>query len=449
MQSLTIFGFESPEKPRTLKPRPLGLKGSMQIKWSSWSDFVVSVRGSGPEKLTYYGRNLTRQQRDAVSIASSSSKFFGEVSRHGLRGFFGQRRVVVFKEDGTVRDYSIKFDFSILDIFITVQGNIVVIALRPLSSPGYCYHDGCIAFKKDLRETRISLEFTDMIDFQSWLEAQSPLSPLPSSNCPQHRDANLGTSPQSSTFQQSSAEPDTDLMDLISQPKWLQKITNGALFVAIDEAGKVHTWTKDERYHDCLGRTPDLEYPGHKPSPVTYLSELVIEKIAIGGWMTAAIDTNGELFIWGHSPPGQDGELLVLAGKPNLEEKLRRGDSTEEDSSEEEGDEDDSAPADSALDEDELVKTVPLFIDGLPAKATHVAIGIGHVLVAAELHDHPRRTAVFGAGRGHVGQLGMGRSIDFLDTFSPIPFFDGADVKQVACAPFTSFVITHEKVEEE
>ncbi|KAF2659400.1 RCC1/BLIP-II, partial [Lophiostoma macrostomum CBS 122681] len=181
----------------------------------------------------------------------------------------------------------------------------------------------------------------------------------------------------------------------------------------------VYTWTTDRRFPACLGREATADAPAHMPSLIPYLSETRIVKIASGGYMTAALSSDGEFFLWGQACPGTEGEL-ALPKHPD-DERPEREASTVDD------------------DQDEIVKCVEIKMPGGDeARVVDVAVGHGHILVAVEVGED---TAVFAAGEGESGQLGLGEAIKFQSDFTEIPGLRGLKVKNMAAAGWSSWVV--------
>jgi alpha-tubulin suppressor-like RCC1 family protein len=199
-----------------------------------------------------------------------------------------------------------------------------------------------------------------------------------------------------------------------------QLVVNATTATALCSSGQVYTCTTDPRYPSALGRP----YTGTSTfEPVPYLSETRIKKIASGGYMTAAISEDGELFLWGQSNPGTEEELGVLqrldyvADAALEKETLIRGDAVQDDD----------------------VKVLNICIDGRSAIAYDVAIGCGHILVAAE--DETGEYVVFAAGCGAEGQLGTGRMVEYEKFFTEVVALRGKCIKQLAAAGWSSFIV--------
>ncbi|KAF3052186.1 hypothetical protein E8E11_007681 [Didymella keratinophila] len=205
-----------------------------------------------------------------------------------------------------------------------------------------------------------------------------------------------------------------------------QLVVNATTATALSPSGQVYTRTTDPRYPSTLGRP----YTGSsKFEPVPYLSETRIKKIASGGYMTAAISEDGELFLWGQSNPGTGEELGVL-------HRL---------------DYDDAAMSkktviygDTIQDDDVKVLNISIEGGGYYASsggcyAYDVAIGSGHILVAAERETG--ELVVFAAGCGAEGQLGTGRAVDYEKEFVEVVALRGKRIKQLAAAGWSSFVV--------
>lgn len=97
-------------------------------------------------------------------------------------------------------------------------------------------------------------------------------------------------------------------------PEELQQIVaNQTTFTALSkEGGRVYTWG-DGRYPNCLGREVSRNCPAQVPSLVEDLVELPggsIRKISSGGYVTAALTDDNDLYIWG----GRAGQKAILEG---------------------------------------------------------------------------------------------------------------------------------------
>jgi hypothetical protein len=200
-------------------------------------------------------------------------------------------------------------------------------------------------------------------------------------------------------------------------------ISNATSTTVLDANGKVWTATKDPRYPKTLGRP----YEGSSDfATIPYLSETIITKVVSGGYMTAAVSSDGELFLWGQVCPGSTGELRVLSG--NVEGTM-------------------SITGISAMGEqDEYVHCLEISIDGEEARAHDVAIGHGHILIAAEVQRAGMETirAVFAAGDNSRNQLGLGTTGEFRESFEEIVAWRGRRVAQLMSGGWTSFAVMAE-----
>ncbi|KAH7400003.1 regulator of chromosome condensation 1/beta-lactamase-inhibitor protein II [Cadophora sp. MPI-SDFR-AT-0126] len=100
----------------------------------------------------------------------------------------------------------------------------------------------------------------------------------------------------------------------LKAPEELQQIAaNQTTFTALStEGGRVYTWG-DGRYPNCLGREVTSECPAHIPNIVEDLTELPgggIRKISSGGYVTAALTDDNDLYVWG----GRAGQKAILEG---------------------------------------------------------------------------------------------------------------------------------------
>jgi hypothetical protein len=209
--------------------------------------------------------------------------------------------------------------------------------------------------------------------------------------------------------------------------KVVQLCSNSTTVTALS-LDAVYTSTRDPRYPQCLGRPYDGTVAFES---VSYLSETNITKIASGGYMTAAISDEGELFLWGQACPGSAGDLVVLKGNvldDRQSESKGTGISIEDE-------------------QDDFVKCLTVRIDGEAANVYDVAIGHGHILVAAEVAvlGSPVKRVVFAAGDSSKGQLGLSDVGDFVNDFEEISRLRGKKVEQLAAAGWSSLVVTREE----
>ena len=190
----------------------------------------------------------------------------------------------------------------------------------------------------------------------------------------------------------------------------------------LTRVAQVYTWSFDRRFPKCLGR-PFAEgigpYLNDSAAQIPYFSETKIQKIASGGYYSAAITDDGELYVWGQASPTPAGarcELGVLQDKADE-------------------------------DEDEFVRSVRLEIDGRPAKAVDVSVGWGHLLVVVEAKDDSQQltTAVFAAGRNEHGQLASLSRRGSVQKFAELPEFRGWAVEQLVCTGYTSYVVVRRR----
>jgi alpha-tubulin suppressor-like RCC1 family protein len=136
-----------------------------------------------------------------------------------------------------------------------------------------------------------------------------------------------------------------------------------------------------------------------------YKRTVHITKLASGGYMTAALSKDGELFIWGRSNPGCEKELADLGND-------KRG-------------------------------RVDTMYEGQEYTVKDVAVGFGHILYTA----HPKRgsksgTLLFAAGQNDCGQL-FASEPDFQESFLPVLGFGEFTMKKncLWAAGFSSWVV--------
>jgi hypothetical protein len=97
-------------------------------------------------------------------------------------------------------------------------------------------------------------------------------------------------------------------------------------------------------------------------------------------------------------------------------------------------------------DQDEMIKCLTVFVAGQEACVYDVAIGHGHVLVAAEVQQSGGNTrrAVLSAGVNTKGQLGLAPKSKSIQDFEEISEFRGAKIEQMVATAWSTLVVTLE-----
>ena len=377
-----------------------------KVVWSSWCDAVVAMQDAEHAwTLDYIGVGLTAAQsllirtsqdlRDALNVQGRVVNFFGSAMHEGLRGY------VITQETGNnancivllsteleieaglpeIEQLLVSGDHEIVDVKILSAGD-VLLGIR-LKSTG----EGQVVRLDGLQKLRSHINSKSPFPF-----VQPPLASfLP-----------------------------------------VQWCVNATTSTILDRDGKVYTFTSDSRYPMCLGRlcdgAPSFEL-------VTYLSETKVTKIASGGYMTAAISSEGELFVWGQVCPGSIWDLNVLTGK---EKTVAKGCSAAGMAKVSQ-----VRPAD-AQEQDVYVKSVETQIDGYAAQVRDVALGHGHVLIVAKVlcSDCNAMQTVFAAGDNTRGQLGLDRRIRFVEEFRELVELKGKRVTALSATGWSSFIAT-------
>ncbi|KAJ4369000.1 hypothetical protein N0V83_006082 [Neocucurbitaria cava] len=406
---LWAFGFnsQSPSAAKT-KCHPTSaatLKAeAIKVLWSSWCDAVIANQDTtGSQVIEYRGTGLTTAQknhivhskdiRDTLGKDETRISFFGSAMHDGLRGYAisseddsaTTNHIGVFATDlelaeglQEVQSHSIHGDHKILDIQVTSGGEVLLSMTNRSTTEG------------------------QIVRVPSVAELRSHLA--------QHTSPDRIADPPLACF---------------APTQWA---TNASSSTILDHDGKVYTSTWDPRYSKCIGRpyegTPSFE-------PVPYLSETNITKVASGGYMTAAVSSDGELFLWGQSCPGSQKELELLSGKETLSHN---------------GSE--ARPDRTGVwvegEQDEFVKCLTVYIDGEEATVYDIAVGHGHVLVAARVsgQDGGRKCALFAAGNDSRGQLGLNRKGEFAENFGEVVTLKGKWIEQIVAGGWSSFVLT-------
>lgn len=198
----------------------------------------------------------------------------------------------------------------------------------------------------------------------------------------------------------------------------VQLVAGATFFAVITLDGQVLTWSADTRYPRALGRTPNAEHLAIEPSPVIALSDIKITKISAcaGGWITAAISENRDLYLWGADGPS-------ATGIPESSRRLRM----------------EGLPAEG---EDVSLVNVGAGADGVGVDIMDVAVGSSHVIV---LDDSGK---IWTAGENNNGQLGLVDVVhEFAGTFRSVSCLGGKGEK-VWAADKGSMVLVEEDEEE-
>jgi hypothetical protein len=343
---------------------------NIRVLWSSWCDSVISSADDNDVwTVRYRGKNLTSGQaehitssdliRNAASQKGTTIDFFGSVMHEGLRGYvvLGMtNEVFIFSSNlelesgvAAIQSYQVVGDRKIASIRINSGGAYLVSTVNNSNSSNH------IVYFDTFESLRGSLE-----------------------------SGSISTS--------------TEMMATFNPVQWF---VNSTTVTARDSHGMTYTATRDPRYPKSLGRaythTTNFE-------PVDYLSETSIGKIASGGYMTAAVSSEGELFLWGQANPGSENQ-------------------------------------------DETVKCLNVMVQEEEAFVYDVAVGYGHVLVAAEVQKPGCATtrAVLRAGCNSKGQLGLPTRREFVEDFEAIAAFKDVKIQSLVATGWSTLVVTCEE----
>ncbi|CAO2650957.1 Nn.00g092540.m01.CDS01 [Neocucurbitaria sp. VM-36] len=409
---LFTFGFDAQSAPAansnsTTTPTATLKAEVIKVLWCSWCDAVIaSQNNTGLWTVDYSGTGLTAAQqghifhseniRDTFSKDERKVSFFGSTMHHGLRGYVissedasaTMNLIVIFAthlelEEGLaeIQSYPVHGDYKMIDIKVTSNGELLLSATNRLT-----------------KEEKIVL-VPSVAELRSRLASQTPIYFM--------------------------------ALPPLAYFTPLQWEVNATTSTILDPDGKVYTSTRDPRYPKCLGRP----YDGTSTfEPVPYLSETSVTKVASDGYMSAAVSSDGELFLWGQAGPGLGNGLKVLDGDGlsdyhDSEAGSRRTGVWVEG------------------EQDESVKCMTVHIEGEEAKVYDIAVGHGHVLVAAEVsrHEGGRKCAVFAAGDNSRGQLGLGTKGDFVENFEEVRSMRGKWIEQLVAAGWCSFGVVDER----
>jgi hypothetical protein len=390
---MQLHAFGHNVKLQPSPPASLLRAKAIKILWSSWCDAVLAHRNDADIwSIEYRGTGLTNIQKahmessQAIRESVGVVEFFGTAMHDGLRGYVLQREtseVVVFATDvemergvAEIETFVVSGETRVVGVGMESDGHVLMSTIAPKTSESHL------------------IRLNNITALRQYLAARS-LAPAPPT---------------------------------IPSPQPVQLHTNSITATMLDASGQVHTATRDPRYPRCLcrphDRTSDFK-------PVPYLSETRITKIASGGYMTAALSSEGELFIWGQACPGSIGELAVLSGNEALVDSPRDSKGTGVSAEEE---------------QDDMVKCLTVLIDGQDAQVYDVAVGHGHILVVAQVQTDNGgvRRAVFAGGENGKGQLGCIAGESFVPGFVEVATLKDRKVVEMAASGWSSYIVTAE-----
>jgi hypothetical protein len=371
------------------------------VLWSSWCDAIFAYQDDDDTWMVEYrGMSLgsvvkehvvhSGIVRKAVQQQCERVQFFGTEMHDGVRGYVvydevgANSQVVVFateveEEAGVeaVQSYCVEGGWKVVGVWMGSDGGVMV---------------GLVG-REDGKEKVVRFDGIDGL--RKWL----------GSGC--------------------VAEMNSEVVASFRPVQWC---ANSTTTTVLDESGQAHTATRDPRYPRCLGR-PFTDTACFEPVP--YLSETRVIKVASGGYMSAAVSADGELFLWGQANPGCD---TVLSG---LKDKV--------------------APSVDGVEmattrivvedeQDDMIKCLNVMIEGEEGSIYDVAIGHGHILVAAEVKTARSTTkrAVFSAGTNSTGQTGLVSKVEFIEDFTEILALKTIKVEQLVATAWTTFVVAAE-----
>lgn len=383
---LYAFGYDPSPSSSTTPPTPTCILGAayMQILWSSWCDAIIAHTSTGTAQWKVEYRGGALTSAQATHI-TSCAEIKDLVRQEGVNiEFFGSAM-----HEG-VRGYTTPTSITLFSSELEIENGADEIQSYTLAED--C---GSASIRVDSGGGYLVSQGLGVVYFDGFAAFR----------------AYLETKSSAATEELASFEPE----------EWR---TNATTVTALHRSGMVYTATRDPRYPKCLGRAYSNDSAFE---PVEYLSETCIVKIASGGYMTAAVSAKGEVFLWGQTNPGD--EKMVAA----LGEKGASGTSATMISTDEE--------------QDEMVKCLNVMVAGQEACVYDVAVGHGHVLVAAEVRKAGCVTAraVLGAGCNDRGQLGLLTSKPFVEDFEAVPAFAGLKIERLVAAGWSTLVVTSEE----
>lgn len=370
----------------------------------------MTADSADQRQVQYRGTSLTLSQANhlstsqelvsALTVPETQVNFFGSAMHDGLRGYVvstccnsssGQNSLVLFATDVEMEDGQEEIQAY------NISGDAVI--------------------------TNVKISSTNMVQFSQWARSSGEQQIIQLQDLEafrKHLDSG-GRSPSALSLTPASSALAT------SMP--LQWCANATTSTAIMRDARVYTSTSDPRYPNCLGR-PYTDRPNYEPIP--YLSETDIAKITSGGYLSGAVGMDGELYLWGQGCPDSPGTLAVLEGPV------------------EEGDASWTTGVDREGEQDAFVQCLRVMIHGREARVYDVAVGHGHVVMAAEaVHSDGGRKErrVFVAGDNSRGQLGPGVPKGFVGTFEELAVLRDKRVEQVIAAGWSTLVVTSDRDE--
>ncbi|KAJ8117322.1 hypothetical protein OPT61_g1442 [Boeremia exigua] len=418
-QTLYKFGVD-PSDPtaKAITPVPIVTSTEVKIVWSSWCDLIYTTLNRDLTcSISYFGTSLNARQqlnlptgpsrpgsaniRQSLSKTEGSLRFFGTAMHDGVRGYVADGMITVYgtpAEQAALGDQYCDVDSwrlpdplhqSLADICMCSDSSLLVALGREQGGPRNNSSTG----KGTRKDTQALESRPQMINCCTSIQ--------------ELKDCCVGGWSS----------------ECLASFESIQLAVNATTATALDQNGKVHTRTIDPRYPACLGRP----YTGTSVfEPVPYLSETRITQISSGGYMTAAISEDGELFLWGQANPGTEYNLGVMHGlDTNTEPAEGKGTLVWGES-----------------EQDEDVKCLNIQINGVEGSAYAVAVGFGHILVAARNERGDR--VVLAAGCGDEGQLGLGKTCEFLPEFAEVTELRGKAITQLMATGWSSFMIVDE-----
>lgn len=400
------FGFngcaqiDPGEETNVVIPKCIRRAKEIRLLWVSWCDALAALRdGDGDWEIEYFGTGLTGAQKEYVQNCKKITTalredrelvhFFGTAMQDGLRGYITYH-AELYRNEVVLLATDLEMESGTQEVqTYPLEGEFAIQKIEVMSSGRVL---ACTVSRTiDPKHQCIQLE--SISDLRQYC--------IPNN-----------------IIQTQEVSTDLDLDVLTS---------NSTTAIALDPDGTVFTYTSDPRYPQSLGRP----YDGQPDfAPIDYLTEMRMSKIASGGYMSAATSSDGELYLWGLACPDSAGELAALKREREIEGgdlkrpsriTAWRGDEPEY--------------------EDDYVNCLLAVVDEEPARVYDVAIGHGHVLVAARSSNSGGKSVVFVAGDGSKGQLGIERG-GFAAKFKEVETIGDKEVVQMAAAGWTSFIVT-------
>ncbi|KAF2760546.1 RCC1/BLIP-II [Pseudovirgaria hyperparasitica] len=329
--------------------------------------------------LYHYGGMTGRHARKLTSPRNCTiTKFFG--THDGLRGGITELGQLALLENDT----------------FTLQGSLGTCPLLADIALINSGHVAAVILTSRVENWEV-LEFHNVTSFIDWY------------NTPISEATHVVNLAITSSTAGESRPISTPLVSHKGNGRHIQLVASSTCFALLTESNDrgvvrstIYTWG-EARSHSALGRSVDEHNPPTSPGSVSALEGLRISKIASGGYMSAALTEDRDLYLWGQAQPGRG--LLIDDMRAHNDDDVK------------------------------LANVISPSEQGDTMDIRDVAVGNGHVVVITQ----DRR--VFVAGSNTNGQLGTGDAEAFVPYWKEINLLREIALG-VVCGDKTTYVET-------